>query len=135
MSIELALNEAAASVNRLLSDLLPPVDGAENRVIEAMRYTTMAGGKRIRPYLLLHSAALFDVYQDYALRAAAAIEMLHCYSLVHDDLPAMDNSDLRRGRPTAHKAFDLGMIAKHARLVVDSRNAMAAFAGEMGRGW
>jgi farnesyl diphosphate synthase len=106
VSIELALNEAAASVNRLLSDLLPPVDGAENRVIEAMRYTTMAGGKRIRPYLLLHSAALFDVYQDYALRAAAAIEMLHCYSLVHDDLPAMDNSDLRRGRPTAHKAFD-----------------------------
>jgi len=106
VSIELALNEAAGAVNRLLSDLLPPVDGAENRVIEAMRYATMGGGKRIRPYLLINSASLFDVYGDYAVRAAAAIEMLHCYSLVHDDLPAMDNSDLRRGRPTAHKAFD-----------------------------
>jgi farnesyl diphosphate synthase len=65
-----------------------------------------SGGKRIRPYLLINSAAIFNVHADYALRAAAAIEMLHCYSLVHDDLPAMDNSDLRRGQPTAHKKFD-----------------------------
>ncbi|MBK8160383.1 MAG: polyprenyl synthetase family protein [Rhodospirillaceae bacterium] len=71
-----------------------------------MRYATMVGGKRIRPYLLINSAAIFNVHADYALRAAAAIEMLHCYSLVHDDLPAMDNSDLRRGQPTAHKKFD-----------------------------
>src|SRR5215813_8395824 len=90
----------------MLDQLLPPVAGAERRVIDAMRYATMGGGKRIRPYLVIYSALLFDVHSEYALRTAAAIEMLHCYSLVHDDLPAMDNSDLRRGRPTAHKAFD-----------------------------
>jgi farnesyl diphosphate synthase len=66
----------------------------------------MGGGKRIRPYLVINSAGLFDVHNDYALRTAAAIEMLHCYSLVHDDLPAMDDSDLRRGRKTVHKEFD-----------------------------
>jgi farnesyl diphosphate synthase len=82
------------------------VTGSEARVVEAMRYATMGGGKRIRPYLVLNSAALFNVNPGYALRAAAAVEMLHCYSLVHDDLPAMDDSDLRRGRPTAHKQFD-----------------------------
>lgn len=106
MSIEQALNEAAAAVNRTLDELLPPVAGAEKRVVEAMRYSTMGGGKRIRPYLVLNSAGLFDVHGDYALRAAAAVEMLHCYSLVHDDLPAMDDSDLRRGRKTVHKEFD-----------------------------
>ena len=106
MSIERALNEAAAAVNRTLDQLLPPVAGAERRVVDAMRYATMGGGKRIRPYLVINSAGLFDVHADYALRAAAAVEMLHCYSLVHDDLPAMDDSDLRRGRPTAHKEFD-----------------------------
>ena len=106
MSIERALNEAAAAVNRTLDQLLPPVAGAERRVVDAMRYATMGGGKRIRPYLVINSAGLFDVHNDYALRTAAAIEMLHCYSLVHDDLPAMDDSDLRRGRPTVHKEFD-----------------------------
>ncbi len=106
VSIETALNDAAMSVNRKLTELIKPVEGAEARVIEAMRYATMVGGKRIRPYLLMNSAAIFDVHDEYALRAAAAIEMLHCYSLVHDDLPAMDNSDLRRGKPTTHKQFD-----------------------------
>jgi farnesyl diphosphate synthase len=106
VQIERALNEAASSANRVLDELIPSVSGAESRVVEAMRYATMGGGKRIRPYLVINSAALFNVNADYALRAAAAIEMLHCYSLVHDDLPAMDNSDLRRGRPTAHKQFD-----------------------------
>jgi farnesyl diphosphate synthase len=106
LSIERALNEAAAAVNRTLDQLLPPVAGAERRVVDAMRYATMGGGKRIRPYLVINSAGLFDVHNDYALRTAAAIEMLHCYSLVHDDLPAMDDSDLRRGRPTVHKEFD-----------------------------
>lgn len=106
MSIENALNDAALSVNRKLDELIQPVAGAEARVYEAMRYSTMGGGKRIRPYLLINSAAIFNVHAEYALRAAAAIEMLHCYSLVHDDLPAMDDSDLRRGRPTVHKAFD-----------------------------
>jgi farnesyl diphosphate synthase len=106
LSIEKALNEAAAAVNRTLDQLLPPVAGAESRVVDAMRYSTMGGGKRIRPYLVLNSALLFDVHEAYALRAAAAVEMLHCYSLVHDDLPAMDDSDLRRGRKTVHKEFD-----------------------------
>jgi farnesyl diphosphate synthase len=104
--IERALNEAASSANRLLDELIPSVTGSEARVVEAMRYATMGGGKRIRPYLVLNSAALFDVLPAYALRAAAAVEMLHCYSLVHDDLPAMDDSDLRRGRATVHKQFD-----------------------------
>jgi len=90
----------------MLDQLLPPAVGAEGRVVEAMRYATMGGGKRIRPYLVINTALLFDVHSEYALRTAAAVEMLHCYSLVHDDLPAMDNSDLRRGRPTAHKQFD-----------------------------
>lgn len=106
MSIESALNEAAQAVNHELDRLLPAKDCAEKRVLDAMRYATMGGGKRIRPYLVLMSAKLFDVPQSYALRVAAAIEMLHCYSLVHDDLPAMDNSDLRRGRRTTHKEFD-----------------------------
>jgi len=106
LKIEHALSEAAGQTNRLMDQLLPPVEGPESRVVAAMRYATMGGGKRIRPYLVLNSAALFDVHVDYALRAAAAVEMLHCYSLVHDDLPAMDDSDLRRGRQTAHKAFD-----------------------------
>jgi len=106
LSVEKALNDAALSVNRKLEELIQPVAGAEARVIEAMRYATMVGGKRIRPYLLMNAAAIFDVHGEYALRAAAAIEMLHCYSLVHDDLPAMDNSDLRRGKPTTHKKFD-----------------------------
>ena len=106
MSIQNALNDAALSVNRKLDELIQPVSDAEGRVYDAMRYATMVGGKRIRPYLLINSAAIFNVHAEYALRAAAAIEMLHCYSLVHDDLPAMDNSDLRRGQPTAHKKFD-----------------------------
>ena len=106
MQIERALNEAASSANRVLDELIPAVAGTESRVVEAMRYATMGGGKRIRPYLVMNSAALFNVNPGNAVRAAAAVEMLHCYSLVHDDLPAMDDSDLRRGRPTAHKEFD-----------------------------
>jgi farnesyl diphosphate synthase len=80
--------------------------GLEARVFEAMRYAALAPGKRLRPFLVLASAQLFGVVQRSALQVAAAIELVHSYSLVHDDLPAMDNSDLRRGRPTCHKAFD-----------------------------
>jgi farnesyl diphosphate synthase len=71
-----------------------------------MRYASLGGGKRFRPFLVVESAALFAVPQEQSLMAAAALECVHCYSLVHDDLPAMDNDDLRRGRPTLHKAFD-----------------------------
>jgi farnesyl diphosphate synthase len=104
--LESALNEAAEAVNRTLDRLVPSVNGSERRVVEAMRYALMGGGKRIRPFLVLNSARLFDVPEVGALRTAAAIEMIHSYSLVHDDLPAMDNADLRRGRPSVHRQFD-----------------------------
>jgi len=104
--LEAALAETATAVNQMLDNLLPPVTSAERRVVDAMRYSVMGGGKRIRPFLVRHSAKLFDVADAHALRVAAAIEMLHCYSLVHDDLPAMDDADLRRGRPSVHRQFD-----------------------------
>jgi farnesyl diphosphate synthase len=75
-------------------------------VVEAMRYSALSGGKRLRPFLVGESARLFDVPEAWALRVGAAIEMVHCYSLIHDDLPAMDDSGLRRGRPTVHVAFE-----------------------------
>jgi farnesyl diphosphate synthase len=75
-------------------------------LFDAMRYAALGGGKRLRPFLVLQSSGLFSVARRSALRAAAAIELVHCYSLVHDDLPAMDDDDLRRGKPTVHKAFD-----------------------------
>jgi farnesyl diphosphate synthase len=95
-----------AAMNTELDRLLPPVAGPENRVLEAMRYAALDGGKRLRPFLVCATADLFTVPRARALRAAAAVEMVHCYSLVHDDLPAMDDDDLRRGRPTVHKKFD-----------------------------
>ena len=81
-------------------------DGAPPRLVEAMRHATLGGGKRLRPFLLLECAGLFGVTAQAALPAAAALECVHCYSLVHDDLPAMDDDDLRRGKPTVHKAYD-----------------------------
>jgi farnesyl diphosphate synthase len=76
------------------------------RLLAAMRHGVLAGGKRLRPFLVMESAALFDADPAEALRIAAALECVHCYSLIHDDLPAMDDDDLRRGQPTVHKAFD-----------------------------
>lgn len=78
----------------------------EERVMEAIRYSTLGGGKRLRPFLAVCSAGLFGVAMDAAIEAAAAIEFIHTYSLIHDDLPAMDNDDLRRGKPSCHKQFD-----------------------------
>ena len=101
-----ALSENAAEVTKMLDDLLPVIDTPEARVIEAMRYSSLEGGERVRPFLVTQSAALFGVDRVSALRAAAAVEMVHCYSLVHDDLPAMDDDDLRRGQPTCHIKFD-----------------------------
>jgi farnesyl diphosphate synthase len=100
------MTRAAAAVEGVLDQLLPRPAGHHARVLEAMRYATFAGGKRLRPYLTIAGARLFDVPEDRALRAAAAIEVLHTYSLVHDDLPSMDDDDLRRGRPTTHRQFD-----------------------------
>jgi farnesyl diphosphate synthase len=82
-------------------------------LMEAMRYTTLGGGKRFRPFLVIETARLFGASGNGPVRAGAAVEMIHCYSLVHDDLPAMDNDDLRRGKPTVHKAYDdaMGVLA------------------------
>jgi len=101
-----ALAHAAAEVEAALDLLLPPPEGAEGRLIAAMRYATLGGGKRLRAFLVMESAGLFGVDTRCAARVAAAVEMLHAYSLVHDDLPAMDDDDLRRGKPSAHKKFD-----------------------------
>jgi farnesyl diphosphate synthase len=105
-----SVDEAAAITVRLtdavLDRLLAVPPGLEARVYEAMRYSALSPGKRLRPLLVLASARLFGVARRSALQVAAAIEMVHAYSLIHDDLPAMDNSDLRRGRPTSHKQFD-----------------------------
>jgi farnesyl diphosphate synthase len=105
------LDAVAADIEVLLDKLLAatPEPGELSRparLIEAMRYSSLNGGKRFRPFLVVESAALFAVPRQNALMAGAALECVHCYSLVHDDLPAMDNDDLRRGQPTAHKAFD-----------------------------
>ncbi len=101
-----ALADAATLTDEVLDRLIPTNAGLESRVFEAMRYAALAPGKRLRPFLVLAGAQLFGVSRRSALQVAAAIEMVHAYSLVHDDLPAMDDSDLRRGRPTCHKAFD-----------------------------
>jgi len=101
-----ALADSAAEMEDALDTLLPVAEGDEARLYEAMRYSAMGGGKRMRAFLVLEGARQFNVSRTAALRVAAAIEMIHAYSLVHDDLPAMDNDDLRRGKPTNHKAFD-----------------------------
>jgi farnesyl diphosphate synthase len=104
------VDEAAAVTVKLTDSIIdgllrvPP--GLEARVYDAMRYSALAPGKRLRPLLVLASSRLFGVARGSALQVAAAIEMVHAYSLIHDDLPAMDDSALRRGRPTCHKAFD-----------------------------
>jgi farnesyl diphosphate synthase len=101
-----ALVEAASALENTLDHLLPDVRGPEAQLLESMRYSAMDGGKRLRPFLVLASSALFSVDRQVALQTAAAVECVHCYSLIHDDLPAMDDDDLRRGRPSNHKQFD-----------------------------
>jgi farnesyl diphosphate synthase len=96
----------AAAVEDKLRGLLPVPEGPEARLVEAMAYSTLAGGKRLRPFLVTASSEMFGVARECALRVAAAVEMVHTYSLVHDDLPCMDDDALRRGKPTAHIAFD-----------------------------
>jgi farnesyl diphosphate synthase len=101
-----AMTHVAGVVESELTSLLPPEEGAEARLATAMRYATLGGGKRLRAFLVMQGAELFAVSETCAARVAASIEMLHAYSLVHDDLPAMDDDDLRRGKPSTHKAFD-----------------------------
>ena len=106
ITFEEALAHSASLTDSLLERLLLVPPGLEARVYEAMRYAALGPGKRLRPFLVLASARLFGVNRQCALQVAGAVEMVHAYSLVHDDLPAMDDSALRRGRPTCHKEFD-----------------------------
>ncbi|CAK0745830.1 geranyl diphosphate/farnesyl diphosphate synthase [uncultured Gammaproteobacteria bacterium] len=96
----------AALVEATIETLIPADSRSEAPLWAAMRYGSLGGGKRLRPFLVLEGASLFGLSADQAIRAAAAVELIHCYSLIHDDLPAMDNSELRRGRPTAHRQFN-----------------------------
>ncbi|WP_428659796.1 polyprenyl synthetase family protein [Reyranella sp.] len=103
---EPALAFAAQSTEQTMERLLPKGEEGEARVFDAMRYSSLGGGKRLRAFFVLAGATLFKVGAMPALRTASAIEFLHAYSLIHDDLPAMDDDDLRRGKPTCHKQFD-----------------------------
>ncbi|RMF40091.1 MAG: polyprenyl synthetase family protein [Alphaproteobacteria bacterium] len=116
-----ALTETAARVETALDALLPRPAGEDDALAEAMRHATLGGGKRLRAFLVMRGAALFEVPEERALRVAAATEMLHAYSLVHDDLPCMDDDDLRRGRPTVHVAWNEAVAV----LVGDALQALA----------
>lgn len=104
-NFQTVLDNAAEEVTLTLEHMLKMCDDPEADLIKAMRYAVLEGGKRIRPFLTLATAGLFNVERERALRVAAAIEMVHCYSLVHDDLPSMDDDELRRGQPTCHNKF------------------------------
>ena len=105
-NLETALKHASGLIDQKLGEFLVVPDAPEGRVFEAMKYTLMGGGKRLRAFLCIQTAKLFDVEEAHYARVATAIECAHSYSLVHDDLPAMDDDDMRRGRPSLHKAFD-----------------------------
>jgi farnesyl diphosphate synthase len=100
------LAESADRVTVALDALLPRATGPESRLMSAMRYASLGGGKRIRPFFTMETGAMFGADETSTLRAACAIELVHCYSLVHDDLPCMDDDDMRRGQPTVHRAYD-----------------------------
>ena len=110
-NFESYLASVGEALEAVLEELLAsqPIAGEiarPERLIEAMRYAALGGGKRLRPFLVTQTARVFGADRGNILRAAAAVEFIHCYSLAHDDLPAMDNDDLRRGRPTTHRAYD-----------------------------
>lgn len=100
------IKETAALVETALDQLLPRRSGPLGRVVDAMRHGALDGGKRLRPFLVIAAADMFGAPRARSVRAGCAVEMIHCYSLIHDDLPAMDDSDLRRGRPSVHRAYD-----------------------------
>ena len=106
MTFEQRLRENATRVEDWLDTRLNDAGVSAPQLWQAMHYAALGGGKRLRPFLLIETAGLFDVAREAALPAACALECIHCYSLVHDDLPAMDDDDLRRGRPTVHRPFD-----------------------------
>ena len=106
MDLTTALASHAATVERAIDALLPQPEGHERDLLAAMRYATLNGGKRMRGFLVMEVASLFGVDPASASRVAASVEMLHAYSLVHDDLPCMDDDDLRRGQPSTHRKFN-----------------------------
>lgn len=103
---ETRLNEIADRVTVALDRLIAPADGPEAQLMRAMRYAALATGKRLRPFFVIAIGNLFDASEKALLRTGAALECVHTYSLIHDDLPCMDDDDLRRGQPTVHKKFD-----------------------------
>jgi farnesyl diphosphate synthase len=121
VSLEVALEQVGAEIDRAFDSLLfiPPDPRA--RLYEAMRYAAIGGGKRIRPLLVIAGCSLFNVARQRAVRAGVAVECIHVYSLIHDDLPSMDDDDLRRGKPTLHRAYD----ESTAILAGDSLHALA----------
>ncbi len=106
VDLERRLEETADRVTVALDTLLPRVQGPESRLMSAMRYAALGGGKRLRPFLVLETGRIFGVDERCLLRVGAALECIHTYSLIHDDLPCMDDDDMRRGRPTVHIAYD-----------------------------
>jgi len=106
MELARRVAEAADLVTVALDELLPRADGPESRLTEAMRYAALGQGKRLRTFFALETGRMFDLDETYVLRSACALECIHAYSLVHDDLPCMDDDDMRRGQPTVHVAYD-----------------------------
>jgi farnesyl diphosphate synthase len=104
--LQAAIDDVAATVSKTMAHLLPESEDAEGYLYDAMRYGSLGGGKRLRPFLVMQSAKLFNVDATRAKRVAAALEFIHCYSLIHDDLPAMDDADTRRGQKSVHRKFD-----------------------------
>lgn len=127
------LSAFSQNFNKRLPELFPFPTGIEKRVVEAMYYSLSNGGKRLRPYLVTETASLFGIAPEHSFITAAALECLHTYSLIHDDLPSMDNDDLRRGKPTCHKQFDEatavlagdGLLTYAFELISSSRNPFA----------
>ena len=104
-NLELNLKNAQKEVDKTIKSLLPSGKGMEKKLFEAINYSILSNGKRLRPYLVIQSSRLFDVDRKNALRVASSIEMIHAYSLIHDDLPCMDNDMIRRGKPSTHVKF------------------------------
>jgi farnesyl diphosphate synthase len=121
LDLEAEADRVSAQVDEFFTLLLQPPNDSRDRLYSAMRHAAIGGGKRLRPLLTIAASRLFHIDEEQALRVAAAIEAIHVYSLIHDDLPSMDDDDLRRGKPTVHKAFDEAT----AILAGDSLHALA----------
>jgi farnesyl diphosphate synthase len=119
--LEAEAASVCADVDAFFEELLKPSGDSRERLYDAMRHSAMGGGKRLRPLLTVAASRLFNIAREHALRVGCAIEAIHVYSLIHDDLPCMDDADLRRGKPTLHKAFG----EAEAVLAGDSLHALA----------